>query len=146
MILAILSHNQQKWHFKEWHYGLSRECTFCLYFILVQSHASQPTITRLASGWFRSLIHKFSIFYWPTSKNDRENTFFCFKVNQKIIFRKTKFHKKNILFNHFWHAQTTKTTTNETKTIQDYLGSSSVHKTTCSHQLGSSLQLMNYFQ
>ena len=40
-----------------------------------------------------------------------------------------------------------KTTTNKTKTIQDYLGGSSVHKSTCSRQLGSSLQLglMRYF-
>lgn len=45
------------------------------------------------------------------------------------------------------YAHTTKTTTDKTKTIQDYLGSSSIHKSTCSHQLGSSLQLglMNYF-
>jgi hypothetical protein len=39
------------------------------------------------------------------------------------------------------HAQTTKTTTNKAKTIQDYLGGSSVQKSTCSRQLGSSLQL-----
>ena len=44
-------------------------------------------------------------------------------------------------------AQTKKTTTNKTKTIRDYLGGSSVHKSTCSRQLGSSLQfgLMRYF-
>ena len=47
-----------------------------------------------------------------------------------------------------WHAQTTKTTTNETQTIQDYLGGSRVQKSTCSHQRGSSLQLglMREFQ
>ena len=46
------------------------------------------------------------------------------------------------------HAQTTKTTTNKTKTIQDYLSGSSVHKSTCSRQLGTSLQLglMRYFK
>jgi hypothetical protein len=35
------------------------------------------------------------------------------------------------------HAQTT----NKTKTIKDYLGGSSVQKSTCSRQLGSSLHL-----
>ena len=38
-------------------------------------------------------------------------------------------------------AQTTKTTTNKTKTIQDYLGGSSVQKSISSRQLRSSLQL-----
>ena len=38
-------------------------------------------------------------------------------------------------------SQFYKTTTNKTKTIQDYLGGSSIHKSTCSCQLGSSLQL-----
>jgi hypothetical protein len=39
------------------------------------------------------------------------------------------------------HAQTTKTATNKKKKVQDYLGGSSVQKSTCSRQLGSSLQL-----
>jgi hypothetical protein len=38
-------------------------------------------------------------------------------------------------------AQTTKTTANQTKAIQDYLGGSSLQKSTCSRQPGLSLQL-----
>jgi hypothetical protein len=37
----------------------------------------------------------------------------------------------NICHVDLWHAQTTKMTTNKTKTIQDYLGGSSVQKSTC---------------
>jgi hypothetical protein len=49
--------------------------------------------------------------------------------------------RMNIFHVDLRQAQTTKTTTNKTKTIQDYLGGSSVQKTTCSHQLESSLKL-----
>jgi hypothetical protein len=48
--------------------------------------------------------------------------------------------RMNIFHVGFPHAQTTKTTTNKTKAIQDYLSGSSVQKSTCSHQLGSSIQ------
>jgi hypothetical protein len=44
--------------------------------------------------------------------------------------------RMNICHVDLQHAQTTKTTTNKTKTIQDYLGGSSVQKSTCSRQLG----------
>jgi hypothetical protein len=49
--------------------------------------------------------------------------------------------RMNICHIELRHAQTTKTTTTKTKTIQDYLGGNSVQKSTCLHQLGSSLQL-----
>ena len=49
--------------------------------------------------------------------------------------------RMNICHVDLWHAQTTKTARNKTKTIQEYLGGSSVQKRTCLRQLESSLQL-----